>query len=206
MIKTRPHRKTWRAAAGNPQAAGGSGEIYERIPGWFSFGAIYAAAVSEARPGDTLVEVGTYLGRSAAFMAAEIRRSGKALRFVSYDSYGWRGNPAWPAPSLELARANVGDLGPFVSFVQAQSEEAALLHAPGSLAFVFLDASHDGPSVARDLRVWLPNVRPGGMIGGHDYDFPGGARRAVDAVFGPGARSDLDPQSWLCRVPAGRRE
>ena len=35
---------------------------------------------------------------------------------------------------------------------------------------VFLDGAHDYLSVSRDICHWLPKVRPGGLICGHDYE------------------------------------
>lgn len=51
--------------------------------------------------------------------------------------------------------------------------------------FVFLDANHTQESVADDIGLWLPLVRSGGLLCGHDY---GGAYRgvakAVNAALG----------------------
>lgn len=35
--------------------------------------------------------------------------------------------------------------------------------------FVYLDADHSYEAVAADIAAWLPLVRPGGIIAGHDY-------------------------------------
>lgn len=81
------------------------------------------------------------------------------------------------------------------------------------LDFVYLDARHDGPSVTEDLETWMPKVRPGGVIAGHDYvdgmfpegDF--GVRSSVDAFFaarGWTVRATFaDPPwfSWWVPVP-----
>jgi predicted O-methyltransferase YrrM len=37
-----------------------------------------------------------------------------------------------------------------------------------SLDFVFIDASHDTDSVARDVLAWTPKIRAGGALTGHD--------------------------------------
>lgn len=41
----------------------------------------------------------------------------------------------------------------------------------GSLDFVFIDADHSTESVSADIKVWLPKIRQGGFITGHDYDW-----------------------------------
>lgn len=51
------------------------------------------------------------------------------------------------------------------------SEDAAKIIEDGSLDFVFIDAQHDYESVKKDIALWLPKVRPGGIISGHDYSY-----------------------------------
>ena len=67
------------------------------------------------------------------------------------------------------------------------SARAADRFADASLDFVFIDADHLYESVKRDIRAWLPKVKPCGVIGGHDYtlsDDPkkNGVRHAVDEI------------------------
>lgn len=60
----------------------------------------------------------------------------------------------------------------------------------GSMDFVFLDGDHSYEGVIADIAAWVPKVRKGGWIGGHDYDNDhpdydfSGVKRAVDEVFG----------------------
>ncbi len=51
-----------------------------------------------------------------------------------------------------------------------------------SLDFVYIDASHKYEDVKIDLNGWLPKVKEGGLIAGHDYvEFKGfGVIKAVD--------------------------
>lgn len=54
-----------------------------------------------------------------------------------------------------------------------------------SFETVFIDALHSFESVTADINEWLPLVRHGGIISGHDYStaFPG-VMDAVNACFG----------------------
>lgn len=82
-----------------------------------------------------------------------------------------------------------------------------------SLDFVYLDARHDRESVAGDLALWWPAVRPGGLMAGHDYldgELPEGifgVRSAVDEFFGAlglrvQATTDEAPwPSWMVIKP-----
>jgi len=97
--------------------------------------------------------------------------------------------------------------------VRARSVEAAGRFDDASLDFVYLDARHDHASVLADLHAWVPKVRPGGIVAGHNYldgDLPEGTfgvKSAVDEYFGalgvPVAATtmDLPWQSWLVAVP-----
>lgn len=49
------------------------------------------------------------------------------------------------------------------------SHEASKLFADSSLDFVFLDGDHTAEGVRLDLESWFDKVKPGGIIGGHDY-------------------------------------
>lgn len=62
---------------------------------------------------------------------------------------------------------------------------AASLFEDGSLDFVFIDADHSYEGCSADINAWLPKVKSGGLIGGHDYDHPdqGEVKRSVDEVF-----------------------
>lgn len=49
------------------------------------------------------------------------------------------------------------------------SIEASKRVPDGSLDFVFIDGDHTYESAKRDIELWYPKVRPGGLVSGHDY-------------------------------------
>lgn len=175
--------------------------FYRKIPGWFDFRDIYLLAVRRAEDGDSLVEVGSWMGRSTAFLAVEAANSGKSLMVYSVDT--WLG-----CPVLKEAAAKSDVYGAFLAKtarassmivpIREESEKAASRFADGSLAMVFLDAGHSYEAVRKDIWAWMPKVKPGGLLGGHDFtNRKTGVKRAVRALLRGGVA--VVGSSWLVR-------
>ena len=137
----------------------------------------YQEAVRITPNGGTIVEIGSFLGRSAAFMAVEIANSGKRIRFVCVDPFlgvlGVLGDKKLVDErcAIEAFRANLerGGVDHLVETMAMLSVEAAVKFEDISVDFVFIDGAHDYPNVRADLCAWLPKVKSGGVIAGHDY-------------------------------------
>lgn len=56
-----------------------------------------------------------------------------------------------------------------VRVVQELSENAAKMIPDGSLDWIYIDANHDFESVTKDLEIWTPKVKEGGLVAGHDF-------------------------------------
>lgn len=159
------------------------------IDGWFSEdeGRWYAR-FARALTGGVFVEVGSWKGRSTSFIGRICNANGTRLVCVDHwngsnDSLRDRYAAALAVEDVEATfRANMASLGITVEVIAAPSLEAAACFAPCSVDRVFLDASHDGPSVARDLEAWSERLAPTGILAGHDYgaNHPG-LTAAVDA-------------------------
>ena len=85
------------------------------------------------------------------------------------------------------------------------SVEASKRVADAHLDLVYIDANHMYEFVKQDIMAWLPKVRGGGYIAGHDYDNPvepkWGVRRAVDELlgsYGDGVQVGKDYTWWVC--------
>jgi hypothetical protein len=63
------------------------------------------------------------------------------------------------------------------------SVEAAELIENESLDWVFIDANHEYEYVKENLKLWIPKVKSGGLISGHDYGNKWkGVKKAVNEV------------------------
>lgn len=153
--------------------------FYRDIPGWCDYAEYYAEVVAALPDGAHLVEVGVYQGQSTACLAVEIANSGKAMRLDVVDWF--KGSPnetgphAHPTEGFLRGRfeAHTAPVTHLIRQVhECSSVEAASRYADASLDFVWIDASHDTQSVHDDLEAWYPKVKPGGILAGHDADWP----------------------------------
>lgn len=77
---------------------------------------------------------------------------------------------------------------PPLNVLRKTSLEAAKTFDKHYFDLVYIDASHFYEDVKADINAWLPLIKPGRFIGGHDYESlrksHQGATKAVNAVFG----------------------
>jgi hypothetical protein len=101
------------------------------------------------------------------------------------------------------AKRRTGIFGDRARIIRKASLEAAKDIADGSLDFVFIDADHSYEGCKADIAAWMPKLKPGGLLSGHDYDHPDfekfGVKRAVDEL---GLDVELgDNLTWFIQLP-----
>lgn len=183
--------------------------FYDTIQGW-SGGIIetYSKAIQEFESGSHFVEVGTWKGRSAAFMAVELINSGKHIRFDCVDSWVGAGDEEFYDNDHHVIHGSlyehfVENMKPVhgkFNAVRKASLEAALEYPSESVDFIFIDASHDYENVLKDINAWYDKVKVGGVLAGHDYNhLP--VKQAVDESFPAGVEL-ITRQTWWVRKMA----
>jgi len=174
--------------------------FYQNIHGWFDFQDIYLENIQRAKNNAHFVEVGSWLGRSAAFMAVEIINSKKKIKFDCVDL--WNGIGAEKEydqfdkikPILyDIFSKNLESVKDYYTPIKEYSDKAAELYKNKSLDFVFIDAGHEYEFIHADIKAWLPKVKKGGVIAGHDIYAPGVKRAAEELVPG----YIVKKSSWL---------
>lgn len=163
--------------------------FYKNIHGWDDgIPDFYKMIVNSAENGMHFVEVGTWKGRSAAYMCVEIANSGKQIQFDCVDT--WEGSPLEPdhmndphvlnKSLYEHFLENMEKVKDYYNPIKMTSVDASKCYKDASLNFVFIDAAHDYNSVCEDIKAWLPKVKVGGIISGHDYWQGNDVTRAVN--------------------------
>lgn len=193
--------------------------FYDRLPGWFDFADLYADQVKRAVDGAHFVEVGSYLGKSAAFLGAEIANSGKSIRFDCCDTFegvsrsyfdsdrnfldqeALRGDDGTLAGA---ARANLAPVAGVVNVRVIDSLAAAKSYADESLDFVFLDNDHSTGHVLKELGAWYPKIKPGGVLAGHDINWPSVEKAVTPWSEMQGLSFGILGSSWVMVKPTGQ--
>ncbi|TXI03390.1 MAG: class I SAM-dependent methyltransferase [Rhizobium sp.] len=102
----------------------------------------------------------------------------------------------------QQAEARAKRFGARAAIMPMASVEAASRLEDGMLDLVFIDADHSYEGVKADIAAWLPKIKGGGWIGGHDYRNPDprfrfGVDRAVDEAFGSRVETDANFTWWV---------
>jgi len=186
---------------------------YKDIPGWFDFETFYDRMVEWAVDGARFVEIGCWLGKSTAYLAQKIQASGKRIILLAVDT--WKGSPNEPLQVEQAAARNL--YHEFLNNLAAcglafeacqgryalavESRRAAKLVPKAQFDFVFIDADHGYQALRADIEAWLPAVKPGGVLAGHDWCTYESVRRAVGDTL-PGYR--VDGNVWWCEADLRR--
>jgi predicted O-methyltransferase YrrM len=136
--------------------------FYQTIHGWFGFNKLYSSMVAQF-DNAKFVEVGSWKGRSASYMAVEIANSNKNIKFYCVDP--WTGEAKIGSKSFECEEVasktlyecflkNIEPVKDYIIPLRMLSAAGSIQFEDNSLDFVFIDASHDYDSVKEDINLW----------------------------------------------------
>jgi hypothetical protein len=166
---------------------------YQIIPGWFRFLGAYTMAVQRA-PADVksvFVEVGSWKGRSSAFLGVEIVNSKKPIALHCVDTF--KGTPGESEHDNDPDRERLAQVFASNMMPLAKAGLDLLVHVgksvvaaggfdDGSVDFCWLDGDHSEEAVYADIGAWLPKMKEGGVMGGDDWPWAS-VRKAVSRRF-----------------------
>ena len=199
--------------------------IYHTIAGYFNFQKFYSWIVTQAPESCSFVEVGSFFGKSASYLATEIMNSGKDIRLFCVDIWG---TGDCLDPKIQTREGIRPGFGMYEAFLRNMSRngaqqcitpmkltsvEATSYFKDGSVFFVFVDAQHHEEAVYQDVSVWFKKVSENGYIGGHDWSVDHkGVINAVRRYFDKKYIISILPsdQVWLVKkswnLPCGVQE
>lgn len=167
---------------------------WKDVKGWFEYPSFYKMCFNAVPDNGIMVEVGSWMGRSTACMGEFIKNSNKNVKFYAVDTFEGDTFEEQKRIVAELKEQNSSlfevfknnleqcGVNEYVIPIQSTSLEAANQFEDNSLDFVHIDASHLYEDAIEDIRAWYPKVKPGGLITGDDYPWPG-VRKAVQEFF-----------------------
>lgn len=155
---------------------------YKDISGYFGYGALYEEVIKNIPDGSTLVEIGSFRGRSTSYLLELANKSGKNLNIIIVDHFKGSAEHNKKDYYPEFLE-NMNNLKyPYkYSVIKDDSSVASTQVSDNSVDFVMIDASHDYESVKKDILCWRPKVKSGGILSGDDYDWEE-VKKAVDEV------------------------
>lgn len=146
-----------------------------------------------AHEGILCAEVGTWKGYSASIIAEIIKPLNGSLYCVDH----WEGSQGFEKQATERDIFNIFkenmkelDLWDVIHPLHMDSKYASLIIAPTVFDFIFIDANHEYEYVKADILGWLPALKQGGIMCGHDWYRPKksglghpGVTKAVEEIF-----------------------
>jgi predicted O-methyltransferase YrrM len=161
---------------------------WDQIEGWFSDAdAQFVRTICANIHNGIIVELGFFAGRSTAVMAPICKINHNEYHAIDNCKGA---NPRDPATKAQQSRNmkqvfanNMKSLQLFdyLNIHQIDSAASAQMFDDESVDFCFVDASHVAEDAQRDIEAWWPKIKPGGIIGGHDYSW--GSVRGVTNAF-----------------------
>ncbi len=156
--------------------------------GWFRHASNFKQSFATTRI-KIAIEVGSWLGKSARFIANHLPEGSILLAIDT-----WRGSEEHQAEARcfhmpidqlfaqFLSNVVHANLQNKIIPIRMPSIEAAARLADLNFKadFIYIDAAHDYESVTQDLCAWYPYLNKGGVFCGDDWKWPGVSRAVKD--------------------------
>jgi predicted O-methyltransferase YrrM len=159
------------------------------VEGWLGprEGRLLYRLATEADPAGSIVEIGSWHGRSTIWLAAGAK-AGRGAHVVAIDPHAGthlreEGETTDHVLRANLERAGVEDQA---TIVVATSKKAAAEWS-GPISLLWIDGDHEYESVRRDYLMWEPHLRPDAVVALHDtFVWPGPERVVRELLIGTG--------------------
>jgi predicted O-methyltransferase YrrM len=169
------------------------------ISGWMSVEELLWLAARAAEH-KTIVEVGSYVGRSTRALGDHVANGGKVYAFDD-----WLGarevKDSMKDGLFEEFSTNLADLIESKKVIPIKMDHSGVC----SLLFdkpdmIFIDGDHSYENVLRDIKLWKPVLADGGLLCGHDIGWDGVYRATMEVFGAEGIEKIPDTTLWKARM------
>lgn len=161
--------------------------LYEKVKySFFNFQNWYWFIYDCLTDGSKFVEIGTWTGASSLFFGELIKNGDKKIEFTTIDTFlGSEEHRNYTlikeGKLLNYYLENRSPLKDYINLIIGDSKEAHIHFEDGELDAIFFDGDHSHEGFEKDINLWYPKVKKGGIISGHDYIWGGkGIKPVID--------------------------
>lgn len=182
--------------------------FYQHVEGFMSHRntIMLDLVLHEFPAGGTWVELGSWMGKSAAYCVVELINKNKLGPFYCVDTWdGGIEHQGWQ----ELQRLKqsfdnyISPISENIITIQSNSWAAAAQFPDQSVDFCYVDAGHTYDCVTKDLVAWWPKIRSGCRFAGDDYTkgWPEVCQAVTDFFALKDVRVRKSGRCWIATKP-----
>lgn len=116
-----------------------------------------------------IVEIGTGAGRVTAAILQSLEQSKKDGYIYSIDDYSQPEKYNHPEWSAYYAKTHISNYGYNFKLIHEDSATISKEFTDSKLDMVYIDGGHTYIQVSEDIKAWLPKIKKGGIMAGHDW-------------------------------------
>jgi hypothetical protein len=162
--------------------------------------------IDNSKDENLYVELGVFLGGNLARVADRVLKQNKNIQLVGIDNWEFMKNGLsnesmsaaninWNTNFEQVCKDNLSEYK-FVQILSGDTNELYKQFDDESIDCIFIDALHTCYDYhVNEINIWLPKVKAGGYITGHDWPC-GGIQNAVKDVF-------KDKEIFVCSSNGG---
>lgn len=161
----------------------------------FTYSVFYNYLVDKFKDDDVFVEIGSWIGTSISYMADRVKKRNLKVKLYTIDLFDankikgdeyienlliYKENKIYET-FLECTE-NVKD---YINVIKGDSKEVYKQFKDQSITHIFFDGDHTLEGFEKDIKLWYPKVKYGGIFSGHDYIWGGhGVKPVIDTFSG----------------------
>jgi predicted O-methyltransferase YrrM len=153
---------------------------------------LYDLIIKHVRPTHTVVELGSFAGVSSELFAIHCETLYCIDRWEPY----WEIKQTERMQTAEQRFDNMTKNYTNIVKMKSDSLDAVKNFEDESIDLIYIDSDHSSAQVDKEIRAWMPKVKPTGLIAGHDINMPT-VFKVVMHYFDPTLVEFFNDTSWI---------